>query len=401
MKITLGKPILDILKESEFSLKELSLQKQSAEIGMTVPVNFDWYYNSVNIRMLSARLFFRGDNNKSFSAYLKDLKKDTTIIVPSSAEEGEYKLESLTLTFDSYVGETNAIILDEESIDSKYKDIFAQKINITKKEDITATTDTKLYYYVEELTPKSIEAIKNAKENSVVTIYANSQTVIPAELFESLKESGKQLIIISDKNEWVINGSDIESAKPIDVSMKYYGVRELDVPDSLKQSLSGDSVVLEFTENGKLPGKVLMRLKDAELLDKLSGDKYYIYHLDEDNNKFDKVAVEIQKSYDGYVEFYINHNSKYIITTEEVNNNEVIGKEDEMLENNTIATEKKIETKVNNDNQFYLLLGISFAVIIVLVVIIILLQRKKNVEVKTNNIDKVSTNDENKENKNE
>lgn len=376
MKITLGKPISDILKDAEFSLKGLTLQKQSAEIGMTVPVNFDWYYNSPNIKMLSARLFFRGENNKSFSAYLKDLKKDTTIIIPSSAEEGEYKLESLTLTFDSYVGETNAIILDAESIDSKYKDIFTQKLNIFKKEESKPDNDTKLYYYVEELTPKTIETIKNTKENAVITIYANSETIIPAELFESLKESGRQVIIINEKNEWVISGTDIESAKPVDVSMKYYDVKELDLPASIKESFNGDSIVLEFKENGKLPGKVLMRLKDEELLNKLSGDKYYVYHLDEENNKLDKVAVEIQKSYDGYVEFYINHNSKYVITTKEVKDNDVIGKEDDMFVNNTSVAASH-ETNKDNDSKSNMLLGICLCVIAVLILIIIVILRRK------------------------
>ena len=376
LKLTLGKPLLDILKDAEFSLKGLTLQKQSAEIGMTVPVNFDWYYNSVNIRMLSARLFFRGENNKSFSAYLKELKKDTTIIIPSSAEEGEYKLESLTLTFDSYVGETNVVVLDEETIESQYKDIFTQKLNIVKKEESKPDNDTKLYYYVEELTPKSIETIKNSKQNSVITIYANSETVIPAELFESLKESGRQVIIINEKNEWVISGTDIESTKPVDVSMKYYDVKELDVPAELKESFSGDSIVLEFKENGKLPGKVLMRLKDEELLNKLSGDKYYIYHIDEENNKLDKVAVEIQKSYDGYVEFYINHNSKYVITTKEVKDNDVIGKEDDMFVNNTSVVASH-ETNKDNDSKSNMLLAVCLCVIAVLILIIIVILRRK------------------------
>lgn len=376
LKLTLGKPLLDILKDAEFSLKGLTLQKQSAEIGMTVPVNFDWYYNSVNIRMLSARLFFRGEDNKSFSAYLKDLKKDTTIIIPSSAEEGEYKLESLTLTFDSYVGETNVVVLDEETVESQYKDIFTQKLNIVKKEESKPVNDTKLYYYVEELTPKSIETIKNSKQNSVITIYANSETVIPAELFESLKESGRQVIIINEKNEWVISGTDIESTKPVDVSMKYYDVKELDVPAELKESFSGDSVVLEFKENGKLPGKVLMRLKDEELLNKLSGDKYYIYHIDEENNKLDKVAVEIQKSYDGYVEFYINHNSKYVITTKEVKDNDVIGKEDDMFVNNTSVVASH-ETNKDNDSKSNMLLAVCLCVIAVLILIIIVILRRK------------------------
>lgn len=378
MKITLGKPILDILKESQFSLKDLTLQKQETEVGMTVPVKFDWYYNSVNIKMLSARLFFRGNNNTSFSAYLKDLNKDTTIIIPSSAEEGEYKLESLTLTFDSYVGETNTIILDEESIDAQYKDIFTQKINITKKDESATSTDAKLYYYVEELTPKTLEAIKNTKENSVITIYANSQTVIPAELFESLKESGKQLIIINDKNEWVISGTDIESSKPVDVSLKYYDVKELDIPNDLKESFNGDSVVLEFTENGKLPGKVLMRLKDEELLNKLNGDKYYVYHIDEENSKLDKVAIEIQKSYDGYVEFYINHNSKYVITSKEVKNNDVIGKDDEMLSNNTVVAERKANDPDNSTSNTLLIICLCVIVVLILTIIVILRRKPRN-----------------------
>lgn len=158
--------------------------------------------------------------------------------------------------------------------------------------------------------------------------------------------------------------------------MKYYDVKELDVPADLKESFSGDSIVLEFKENGKLPGKVLMRLKDEELLNKLNGDKYYIYHIDEENNKLDKVAVEIQKSYDGYVEFYINHNSKYVITTKEVKDNDVIGKEDDMFVNNTSVVASH-ETNKDNDSKSNMLLAVCLCVIAVLILIIIVILRRK------------------------
>ncbi len=377
LSILLGKPITDIIKESQFELKAVKLISNEAKVGNKVTVNFDWYYNSMNIRMQSVLLtFYDSTNNSMFSTYLKDVKQDTSIIIPSTAKVGDYTLKTVTITFDSYVGETNTIIIDKDSIADSYKSIFDQKLSIVEDKDAG------LYFIAEELYQTSYEKIKSAKDNTVITINANVKSVIPAELFDAIKESPKQVVIEYGKNQWVFNGVDIESSKPVDVSMKFYDASKLESNESIKKVIGDKAVVLEFPENGELPGKALIRIKDEEVFNKLEGKVYYIYHIDENENVLNKVAIEVQKSSDGYIEFYINHNSKYVITNEKVNDSSVLG-EDDAVANVNAAKEAAKKDSDSNNTILYIALGVCVVIIVGLVAVILRKPKKeKKVEVK-------------------
>ena len=373
LKVTLGKPVTDLVKEAEFELKGTKLVKNEAKVGDKVTVEFDWYYNSVKIRMQSALLTFVDEtNNKMFSTYLKETSKNSSIIIPSTAAAGEYKLKTVTITFDSYVGETNTIIIDKDNV-GEHKEIFDQKLTI--KDD----KDAGLYFIAEELFETSYEKIKQAKENAIITINANNKSVIPSQLFDAIKESSKQLVIEYNKNEWVFSGVDIEESKPVDVSMKFYEADKLESAEAIKKVIGDKAVVLEFPENGNLPGKALIRIKDDEVFNKLTGNVYYIYHLDEKENVLNKVAVEVQKSSNGYLEFYINHNSKYVITNEEIKDEKAIGKDDEIAKTNGAIAKAADNKDAKSDNSFlYIIIGVCAGVILVLV--LMLVTRKGNKE---------------------
>lgn len=374
LSILLGKPITDIIKESQFELKAVKLISNEAKVGNKVTVNFDWYYNSMNIRMQSVLLtFYDSTNNSMFSTYLKDIKQDTSIIIPSTAKVGDYTLKTVTITFDSYVGETNTIIIDKDSIADSYKSIFDQKLSIVEDKDAG------LYFIAEELYQNSYEKIKSAKDNTVITINANVKSVIPAELFDAIKESPKQVVIEYGKNQWVFNGVDIESSKPVDVSMKFYDASKLESNESIKKVIGDKAVVLEFPENGELPGKALIRIKDEEVFNKLEGKVYYIYHIDENENVLNKVAIEVQKSSDGYIEFYINHNSKYVITNEKVNDSSVLG-EDDAVANVNAAKEAAKKDSDSNNTILYIALGVCVVIIVGLVAVILRKPKKEKKE---------------------
>ncbi len=387
-----GKPITDIIKEAKFELKNVKLAKNEVKMGDKVNVDFDWYYNSPKLKMQSVMLTFNDEkNNKVFSTYLKAVARDSSIILPSSAEEGDYTLKTVTITFDSYVGETNTIILDKNSIEDAHKNIFEQKLKIEENKEAG------LYFIAEELYANSYEAIKKAKENAVITINANGKSVLPAELFDAIKESSKQLIIEYAKNEWVFNGVDIETSKPIDVSMDFYDANKLEDADAIKTIVGDKAVVLEFPENGNLPGKALIRIKNEEVFNKLTGNVYFIYHIDDVENKLNKVAIEVQKSSDGYLEFYINHNSKYVITTEEIKDTNVVGTDDSIAKVNAVVETAKKDNKKEkgNDVVLYAILGVCLLVIVLLVVVI--LKKPGNEPKGTDGVEKNTTKDEPKE----
>ena len=378
LKIFIGKPIEDIIKESNFEIKNAKLIKNDVKIGDKVSVFFEWNYNSMNIRMQSVMLSFYDEKNKNmFSTYLKDISQDTSIIIPSNAKAGEYLLKNISIIFDSYVGETNTILLDQNTISSKYKSIFEQKLTINEN------IDAKIYYLAEQLQENEFEKIRNAKDNAVVTVNANETHVVPAELFDAIKETSKQVVIEYDKNEWVFNGTDIELSKPVDVSIKFYDTKDLNVNADLKTALGNDLLVIEFPENGKLPGKALIRIKDEDIYNRLKGNKYFIYHVDEENNKLNKVAVELQKSYNGYIEFYIDHNSKYVITSEEITDNVVLGDDDEVMKvNSQKTTEKTNNNKSDGDNTILYIAILEGVVVLVGIVLIIIFSKNKSKKIK-------------------
>ena len=371
LSLTLGKPITDLLKEAKFELKDTKLVKNEAKVGDKVSVNFDYYYNSANLKIQSVMLTFQDETNKTmFSSYLKEIAKDSSIIIPSTAKAGEYTLKTVTITFDSYVGETNTVILNASNIVDAAKKVFEQKLKITDSEDAG------LYFIAEELYESSIEKIKAAKENTVVTINANANTIIPAEVFDAIKETSKQVIIEYDKNEWVFSGVDIEKSKPVDVSINYYKPEKLKSAEEIKKAVGNKAVILEFPANGDLPGKTLIRIKNEEIRNQLEGDIYYVYYINELESKLDKVAIEIQKSSDGYIEFYINHNSKYVIKTSEVVDEEVLGKDDSIAKVNAVDS---VKIEKGNNTVLYAIIGGCVLVIVILV--IALIKKPKKVEV--------------------
>ena len=377
----IGKSVTDLIKESNFELKNVKLTKNEAKVGDKLNVDFDFYYNSPMLEIQSVLLTFSDEQTgEVFSTYLKSFSRDSSIIIPSNTKEKEYTLKAVTITFNSYVGETNTIILDN-SVLNENKDIFNQKLKIVENKDAG------LYFIAEELYETSYDIIKKAKENAIITINADGKSTLPSELFDAIKETSKQLVIQYDKNEWVFSGVDIEKSKPIDVSMNFYDANKL-VEENIKTVVGDKAVVLEFPQNGNLPGKALIRIKNEEVFNKLTGDVYYVYHIDDIENKLNKVAVEIQKSTDGYLEFYINHNSKYVITNEEINDNEVVSKDDSIAKVNTVAETAKKDTKENekNNNTVYIIFGVMALIIIVLVVVVIKMNNK--LSKKNNNIEK-------------
>ena len=376
IKVTVGESISDILGQTGFTLSELTFEKDKVAVGDTLNVktNYKWDY-SIKIRIKSVLVSFADDSNNMFSAYLKNGDKE--LVIPTTAKEGSYKVKSVTIELESYMGETNTIILKEANVDEQAKKIFTQTLNVVKQEaDV-------LYFNNSDINDDVIFKLKNSKQDAVIRVVATGHSIVTADLFNIIKESPRQLIIESGDNQWVFNGTDIVKSKDIDVSMKFYSLEDAEVDKSITEKVGKQSVVIDFPENGELPGTVLMRIKDTELSEVLKGNVYYIYFIDEKTNKLSKVSMEVQKSSDGYVEFYMNHNSKYLILNEAIKEESIIGEDDHTLKFNTsIAKKAKVETKSESNLLPYIGLGAACLVIVVLVVVIIAMS-KKNKKVET------------------
>ena len=70
--------------------------------------------------------------------------------------------------------------------------------------------------------------------------------------------------------------------------------------------------------------------------------KVNVYYYDSDEKLYDKITNNISMSEDGYYEFYIDHNSSYVVTNDEVSETYIMKKADV---NNTTATEEQKDDK--------------------------------------------------------
>ena len=386
IEINLKEPTADELNDVNFTLNKLKLKSQTATIGGQVPLDVKYSYNDTNKKIKSIYLIFRDSSKKkTFTTYVKSLFSNPYFIVASSADVATYKLDSIGVTFEALDGTNNTIIINGASNSGKYSEIFNQNLTINKSTGDDNSENERLYFSAHELNDEVYKKIQNSKDDSII-IDADNYTIIPLQLFDIIKNSKKNLIVKHNNNEWIFNGEDIKVSKDIDVLMNFYEINNSNISNNLKKSLNGEGVILEFPDNGDLPGNVLIRIKDTEIISKLTGDKYYIYYADTKNDKLNKVALEVQKTSEGYIEFYINHNSKYVISSTEIKDQTVLGEDDSLLAKNTLLNEEtKSLNKEVNPILLYSLIAFACVLIVIIVTTKIIKTHNKTVANKENN----------------
>ena len=295
------------------------------------------------------------------NVYVKDLNQNTNIVVPSTATPGKYNLDFGYLTF---VDDTTARYQNTDTKTFSYNSSF-----IVKEKPM----DTTKYEFNNVVYNEEIAAnLEKLDKDAIITIDANTLPVVDEAIFDSIKDTKRTLIIEYETSQWVFSGADITTPKSIDVKTLFTKLTDdSEYYDSfLKENVTGNSALLRFADNGDLPGKVLIKIDKESVNVALDNpDKVYVYFYKEDKDKLVKVAMEIQSNKDFY-EFYINHNSKYILTTAEVNE-EVVDEDLDMLSLN--------HQIVVNQQQLPILYIIAsvFGGIAIILLIIRLTQRKQ------------------------
>lgn len=372
LSINLKEPTADELNDVSFILNKFNLKNQTSTIGGQVSLDVDYLYNDTYKRIKSIYLIFRDSSKKkTFTTYVKSLFDKPYFIVASSADVATYKLNSIGVTFEANDGTNNTIIINGTSNSGKYSEIFNQNLTITSDSN---SSNANLYFSAEELNDEVYTRIQGSRDDSII-IDADNYTIVPIQLFDIIKGSKKNLIIKHNNIEWIFKGEDITISKDVDVLMKFYEMNDSNISDNLKGVLGDEVVVLEFPDNGELPGAVLIRIKDEEIINKLNGDKYYVYYADIENDKLSKVALEVQKTSDGYIEFYINHNSKYIISSKEVTDETILGEDDLLLTKNTTLNET---TEFSNTNHTLLYSIIAVICILIVAVVVVIIKKRNN-----------------------
>ena len=169
------------------------------------------------------------------------------------------------------------------------------------------------------------------------------------------------------------------NAKEIDAEFESTNVK--DFPNIENHVKNG--VVLNFVNNGDLPGKATIRIKSTDTISSiLENKKIYVYYYNEDSDNFCIIDSNIKLTKDGYYEFEIDHNSNYLLVNYKLDKSLVV--------NSNIVSFQK-----SNIVNLVLIAGGFLLVIIVIVVIIVIKKTNKKKETKEE-----ETNNEVKEEKN-
>lgn len=336
---------------SKVTLNSISLNSTSAKVSEKV------YLNIQTIEKLnSLKLVFTSTDGKTFTVYAKDLTSTKPYIeIPSSTVGGTYSL-------------TSAIISTSKSSTAYSKDggNDTEKFDFNSTLEISDGTETTFIYNNEDVNSDVLTKLYNAPSGSEITINADSNTLINEELFNAIKGKNKKLVINYKDNQIVFNGRDIDDSKTIDISMT---VDTVSSNENINKLVS-NGIVVNFPDNGNLPGKALIRVKATDEVDKVLNDSVFVYVYNESTNDFCVVDTSVKKSSDGYYEFTITHNSDYLIVNEKLDSKLVVSQSSD----NVVNFQK-------GNGTLLMLIAIGVAIIIAVVIVIIVLKKKKNTPV--------------------
>ena len=336
---------------AKVTLNSISLNSTSAKISGKVYLNIQ-----SSEKLSSLKLVFTSTDGKTFTVYAKDLaSRKPYIEIPSSTIGGTYSL-------------TSAIISTSKSSTAYSKDggNDTEKFDFNSTLEIIDGTETTFIYNNEDVNSDVLTKLYNAPSGSEITINGDSNTLINEELFNVIKGKNKKLIINYKDNQIVFNGRDIDDSKTIDISMTIDSVSS----NENISKLVSNGVVVNFPDNGNLPGKALIRIKATDEVNQILNDNVFVYVYNESTNDFCAVDTSVKKSYDEYYEFTITHNSDYLIVNEKLDSKLVVSQSSD----NIVNFQK-------GNGTLLMLIAIGVAIIIAVVIVIIVLKKKKNTSV--------------------
>ncbi|MGN1299297.1 MAG: hypothetical protein ACI4UE_04875 [Candidatus Scatovivens sp.] len=342
-------------ENQKIELYKIVLNSKKAKLNDKIYVDLETSKPAENI-MLS---FFNNDTGDMLVAYLKDI--DTAnpyFIVPTTTKPGKYELNySIIEDFD---GNESHYRKSEQYGNIKHFD-FNDFLEIEKELNLENNI---LNIDNEKIDSDILKQIQKLDSNVSININTNNDSIVSSNIFEAIKGTNKILILTNNNVEWVFNGNDIEEAKQINTSVNVFNISKEN--NSSINSKLNNGIVLEFASNGQLPGKCLIRIKHNNGLGEELNENLNLYYYNDEKDTLEKVDTQIIVTKDNYYEFYIDHNSKYILSDENIENNDMKSIKNELTNNNNTKTDKDITNII-----------IKVVVIIVCVIILILIFSKK------------------------
>jgi len=170
----------------------------------------------------------------------------------------------------------------------------------------------------EHATDAGADTEEDAQNGSDVVINLNGITIIPKELFETIRGKNIKVVLVqSDGIEWIINGQDIGSGNngeelPLkDIDLKVT-LGEVNLPQDLAASLTGTDitpVTMSIAHEGSFGFTATLRLNLNKVNQGLIANLYYINPV---TNKLELQAAD-KIGADGNVDLDFVHASDYVI----------------------------------------------------------------------------------------
>lgn len=215
-------------------------------------------------------------------------------VSPFTLANGNYTLESVSL---------------QDGCDAttyQRPDIGELTVTVSNPYDIA-------YYVALENLSGILTAIDNMQDGQTTVVECRDGMIVPKSVFEAIAGKDVTLVFQTDDVQWVFDGKKIkrEKCKDIDLTTKIH-VEEgssLDFPDD------DQVLVIDFKDNGVLPGETEVRINDAYISAKytLGKSRLLLSYVQKEQITVEDDSVEIEA--DGAVVIHITHNSRFVLSS--------------------------------------------------------------------------------------
>ena len=138
---------------------------------------------------------------------------------------------------------------------------------------------------------------------------------------------------------------------------------------------------IDKATNDELDNEIYIdfNLKHYPLRDYLGIENLFVYHyINEDNILFNRVAKNISMTEDGYLEFYVDHNSTFVIASHEVDSKYVSDSVDDLaLNDSTLSSTSK-------DKNILMYCILACVLVVLIFIFIVKSKKKKNINKELN-----------------
>ena len=292
-------------------LHEVSVNKKEVHALGLITVNLTVSDDVSGVEWLYVE-FVNQENGRSIneSYYVDEPIKDGIISFDIEINEfepnGVFELDHIQIRDTS----GNRIIYGWEDVDLPNEVSFAV-VNTVDTENgniVTSTNNSEL-----------AEDIDKMEDGGTANIYYGNDATLTEDVFEAVAGTDKKLLLSSDGIQWEFDGKTVEAdkAKALDLNV------DINVDSDSSSDNAGDieealgeknSIIVNFADNGELPGPAKIRIKMDHVFKEYVGtENLYVYYYDNTTGEFVEVASKLKITADSYLEFTITHNSDFVI----------------------------------------------------------------------------------------